>query len=73
MVVWAGIVAATRTASIASIVMALLLVPGIILFDHREWSIVWTVGIAVLVLWRHTPNIKRLLGGAEHSVGGESE
>ncbi|MDX1690949.1 MAG: glycerol-3-phosphate 1-O-acyltransferase PlsY [Acidimicrobiia bacterium] len=70
MAVWAGLVGATKRASIASIALAVLLVPGVVLFGHRDWSVVWAAGIAGLVLARHHGNIRRLVRGSEHTVGG---
>jgi glycerol-3-phosphate acyltransferase PlsY len=68
--VWAGIVAVTKTASVASLVAMVAYVPGFVLFGHRGWSLVWAGATALLVIWRHAPNIRRLLSGEEQTVEG---
>jgi len=68
--VWAGIVAVTKTASVASLVAMVAYVPGFVLFGHRGWSLVWAGATALLVIWRHAPNIRRLLSGGEQTVEG---
>jgi len=68
--VWVGIVAVTKTASVASLVAMVAYVPGFALFGHRGWSLVWAAVAALLVIWRHAPNIRRLLGGSEQTVEG---
>lgn len=71
-VLWGGLVATTKRASIASLVLVLVYVPGMALFGHRNWSLVWAGATALLILVRHQGNIRRLLGGSEHTVGGAS-
>jgi glycerol-3-phosphate acyltransferase PlsY len=68
--VWAALVGLTRKASIASVVLAILFVPGLVLFGHRSWSLAWAGGAALLILVRHQGNIRRLLSGAEHTIEG---
>lgn len=72
MLLWGGLVGVTKRASIASIALAFAFVPGVILFGHREWSIVWASATALLILVRHQGNIRRLLSGSENTVGGAS-
>jgi glycerol-3-phosphate acyltransferase PlsY len=71
-VFWGGLVAATKRASIASLLLVVVYVPGMALFGHRGWSLVWAGATALVILIRHQGNIRRLLGGSEHTVGGES-
>jgi len=66
--VWIGIVAVTKTASVASLVAMAAYVPGFALFGHRGWALLWAAAVALLVIWRHGPNIRRLLGGQEQTV-----
>lgn len=65
---WAVTVAITKTASVASLAAMVLYVPGYALYGHRGWALVAAGLTAALVLVRHTPNIRRLLGGREQTV-----
>ncbi|NNF64931.1 MAG: glycerol-3-phosphate 1-O-acyltransferase PlsY [Acidimicrobiia bacterium] len=62
---WMGVVAVTKTASIASIVAMVLLVPGLLVFGARGIDLLIAGVMALLVLARHAPNIRRLLSGEE--------
>ncbi|MEX1208496.1 MAG: glycerol-3-phosphate 1-O-acyltransferase PlsY [Acidimicrobiia bacterium] len=68
LVAWALMVAATKKASIASIVVAVSLVPVLAALGHRGWAMVWAGAIAVLIVIRHQANIRRLLDGSEFRV-----
>lgn len=68
--VWGAVVALTRRASIASLVVVAGFVPALVIFGNRGWALVWAAAIAVLVVARHHANIRRLLSGAEHTVEG---
>lgn len=68
--VWGAVVALTRRASIASLVVVTGFVPALVIFGNRGWALVWAASIAVLVVARHHANIRRLLSGAEHTVEG---
>lgn len=68
--VWVSLVWLTKKASIASVTLGILFVPGAALFGHRGWSLVWVAGSAALILVRHQGNIRRLLQGAEHTIEG---
>jgi glycerol-3-phosphate acyltransferase PlsY len=65
---WAVITALLRKASVASLLLATALVPGLWIAGHRGWSIGWASATAVLVLYRHRSNIVRLLTGSEHTI-----
>ena len=65
---WALITAVLKKASVASLALALALVPGVLIAGHRGWSVVWAGAAAVLILYRHKGNIARLLAGSEHSI-----
>lgn len=68
LVAWGVIVAVTKKASIASIIVAVSLVPVLGAFGHRGWPLVWAGAIAVLIVTRHHANIRRLLDGSEFRV-----
>lgn len=65
---WATTVVATKTASIASLGAMTLYVPGYALFGWRGWPLVAAAASAGLVIARHAPNIRRLIGGREQTV-----
>lgn len=65
---WAATVVITKTASIASLGAMLLYVPGYALFGRRGWELVAAGLTAGLVIIRHAPNIRRLIGGGEQTV-----
>jgi acyl phosphate:glycerol-3-phosphate acyltransferase len=66
--VWLLVVAVTRKASMASLTVCVVYVPGMVAFGHRGWPLVWAGAMAGLIVVRHIPNIRRLLGGAEHAI-----
>jgi glycerol-3-phosphate acyltransferase PlsY len=65
---WAATVALTKTASLASLGAMVLYVPGYAVFGWRGWSLVAAGVTAGLVIVRHAPNIRRLIGGREQTV-----
>ena len=65
---WGIIVAVLRKASLASLLLAAALVPGLLAAGQRGWSLVWGGAAALLVVYRHRANITRLVSGAEHSI-----
>lgn len=72
-VTWMGVVAVTKTASIASIIAMVLLVPGLALFGVRGIELVIAGAMALLVLARHAPNIRRLVSGDEQLLTPEQQ
>ena len=65
---WGGTVAATKTASIASLAAMVLYFPGYALFGWRGWPLLAAALTAGLVIVRHSGNIRRLLSGREQTV-----
>ncbi len=65
---WAVLAFVAKRASVASLVVALALVPGVLLFGHRGWAVVWAALVAALIVLRHRDNIRRLLLGAERPI-----
>ncbi len=66
--VWAVLALVAKRASVASLVVAVALVPGVLLFEHRGWAVVWAALVALLIVVRHHDNIRRLLQGAERPI-----
>jgi glycerol-3-phosphate acyltransferase PlsY len=69
---WGLLVALTKRASVASLLVVTTYVPALAALGHRDWSLVWAGAVAVLVVFRHRENIGRLASGAEHTVEGSS-
>jgi len=69
-VLWLIVTLVFKVASIASLGAMVLYVPGLALSGYRGWALVWAAAIAVLVIIRHIPNIRRLAAGSERRVAG---
>ncbi|MGB5186558.1 MAG: glycerol-3-phosphate acyltransferase [Acidimicrobiia bacterium] len=69
-VLWLIVTLVFKVASVASLGAMLLYVPGLALSGYRGWALVWAAAIAVLVIVRHIPNIRRLASGSERTVAG---
>jgi acyl phosphate:glycerol-3-phosphate acyltransferase len=67
-VVWVAVVALTRISSIASVIGAILVVPGLLLVQPPAAAYAITGAMALLVVIRHIPNLRRLLRGEESTV-----
>ena len=65
---WVLIVLRWKTASIASLLVMVLYVPGFAISGHHLAQLLWASAIAVLVVVRHAPNIRSLLAGEERRV-----
>ncbi|HEV8612225.1 MAG TPA: glycerol-3-phosphate 1-O-acyltransferase PlsY [Gemmatimonadales bacterium] len=67
---WALVLALSGYVSLASIVAALLLPPAVYLLEPARRPLVWLFSVlAVLIVFFHRANIKRLLSGTEHRFG----
>jgi glycerol-3-phosphate acyltransferase PlsY len=66
---WAAVVMLSRYVSLGSIV-ATMAVPVLMFILHQPWSyVLFGVVIAILIVYRHRPNMKRLLNGTEAKIG----
>lgn len=65
---WAATVAFTRISSAGAMAACAAAVLAAAVFGDAA-LVVFTAGIAALVVWRHRPNIARLLAGTEPKVG----
>ena len=68
-VVWIGVRRLSGTASLASVVIALGLPVGVAVAGAPAWEVLAVVGLALLVMLRHTGNLRRLFGGTELAAG----
>ena len=67
-VVWVVLLKLTHKASVASI-MVTVLVPVGVAIEHRSWwEVLAVIGLGALVMARHLGNIRRLLTNREHAV-----
>ena len=71
-VVWIGIVAFLKMASIASLLAMALYVPAAAIQGHTDWALIWSAVIALVVIARHAPNIRRLVAGEERRITREA-
>jgi glycerol-3-phosphate acyltransferase PlsY len=67
-VVWGAVVKLSRTASAASLAVAVLLPVGVALTGRPLREVVGVVAVAALVVARHAGNIRRLASGEERSL-----
>jgi len=69
--VWAGLVLLTRYVSVASIGAALALAPLVALTPHQggRGLLGFTAALALVVVWAHRANLRRLARGEEHRIG----
>ncbi len=65
LVTWLGVRKAFGVASVASIVIAVGLPIGVAAGGSRGWEVLASLGLSLLVMLRHTDNIRRLLSHAE--------
>lgn len=65
---WGVIAKLFKVASIASLAVVVLAVPAAWLVGARGFSLVWLGAMLVVIVLRHLPNIRRMLGGAEERV-----
>lgn len=65
---WAVIVKLTKTASIGSLVLAVITLPLAIWRGVEGLGLVWLGILILLVVWRHRGNIGRMIRGSEQKV-----
>ncbi|MGI9862213.1 glycerol-3-phosphate 1-O-acyltransferase PlsY [Moorella naiadis] len=72
LLIWLVVVIFSRYISLGSIVAAAI-APFLVIYFHRPWPyILFTFAGAALIIYRHRPNIERLLAGTEHKLGERS-
>jgi acyl phosphate:glycerol-3-phosphate acyltransferase len=66
--VWLVVAKVLKVASIASFATLVGALPLAWFFGARGWSLVWLGAVIVLIVWRHLPNIRRMMQGSEERV-----
>jgi glycerol-3-phosphate acyltransferase PlsY len=68
-VTWLAIAAIFRWSSLAGLTAAVLAPVYAVLFHQRPAILILALFTAVLVVYRHEQNIRRLIGGEEPKIG----
>ncbi len=68
-IIWVLVVALTRYVSLASITVAVLLPVLIWIEGLGPMYLIFGLALCVFVIYKHKPNIERLLSGTEHRFG----
>ena len=66
--VWVGLLLTIRIASVASLIAVATAPLSAALLDKYEYFPL-LLGFALLVVWKHRPNIQRLFAGTEPKIG----
>lgn len=66
--VWGAVVGITRVASIGSLLVVVLVLPALWVAGVTGWPLVWIAAMMALVVYRHAPNIGRMLSGGDQKV-----
>ena len=69
--IWIIVVSFTRYSSLGAIISLGLLPLSILLFDSGKEKLIFSILIAVLILLKHSTNIKRLVSGKEPRIGAQ--
>jgi len=64
---WLIVVKLSKKASLASLAIVIGLPIGLVIVGRPAAEILTTVGLGIFVIWRHWPNLKRLVQGDELS------
>lgn len=64
-VIWFVVARVFKLASVGSLIVAVLFPVGVWLMGYAAWEIVITGALALLVVLRHLPNLRRLVKGQE--------
>jgi glycerol-3-phosphate acyltransferase PlsY len=67
--IWLIVAVLTRYSSLGALVALGLLPISIVLFDFRTEKLIFSIMVAILILLKHSSNIKRLIKGEETRIG----
>ena len=70
--IWLMVVLASRYSSLGAIVATLFVAPACFMFGYPN-LLGMAVAVTVLVLYKHSPNIRRLLSGTEPKIGQKND
>lgn len=73
LLIWISVALITRYSSLAAIAAATALPITLALTDYSKIRILFGILIAVLILYRHTSNVKNLIEGKESKIGKSEE
>lgn len=65
---WALLARVFKVASIASLVGVVVALPLAAVFGARGWALVWLAATLLFIVYRHLPNIRRMIQGSEEKV-----
>lgn len=68
LLLWFAISTITKKASVASIIIVLLLPVGVAIEQRELWEVIAIIAISILVMARHLDNIERLLKRREPAL-----
>jgi len=71
--VWIGTLSVSRFISLASILAAAALPICFAAFSYPPSYIILGIFLGAFVIWRHRPNIQRLVAGTEYRIGQKAE
>ncbi len=67
-IVWFLVARISKIAAVASLTVVVASVPLAYVAGVRGWAFFWLGGMLALIVVRHVPNIRRMLGGSEQKV-----
>lgn len=67
--IWITTLLVSRYISLSSILAAIALPICLAVYQYPSSYIIFGVLLAILIIWRHRPNIQRLLAGTEYHIG----
>jgi glycerol-3-phosphate acyltransferase PlsY len=67
-IIWILLVVVWKTASLASLVVMVLLVPALAIAGRTTEELLWATAIVLFVIVRHFSNIRRLVRSGEESI-----
>jgi len=67
-IIWVLLVVVWKTASLASLVVMVLLVPALAIAGRTTEELLWATAIVLFVIVRHFSNIRRLVRSGEESI-----